>query len=147
MISTVLNPVFIMCFGHNFCPGKSCYNFILLTTDYQPTCSHTFHSRTDGMGNSTLSLNVSNNSGASSAEGMITSALMPYESQSGPTISLERQLKASRRGAALGHSNGLGSMKSSSAGATRYGGLNSTSSTLYSFTTSPPSGEQPVPAR
>ena len=106
------------------------------------------YSRTDNMGNSTLSLNVSNSSGASSAGGMITSALMPYESQSGPSISLERQLRGSRRGAALGHSTGPGSIKSSSAGTGRYNGvLNTTSSTMYSFTASPPSGEQPVPAR
>ena len=50
----------------------------------------------------TLSMNVSHSSGgsgsaASSAGGMITSALMPFESLSGPSISLERDIRRSTR--------------------------------------------------
>ena len=49
-----------------------------------------------------LSMNVSNSSGgsgsaASLAGGMITSALMPFESLSGPSISLERDIRRSAR--------------------------------------------------
>ena len=68
------------------------------------------YSRPDSMGSHTLSMNVSHSTGASSAGGMITSALMPYESLSGPSISLERERererdreRGSKRGGAVSH--------------------------------------------
>ena len=58
------------------------------------------------MGSHTLSMNVSHSTGASTAGGMITSALMPYGALSGPSISLERERereRGSKRGGAVNH--------------------------------------------
>ena len=62
------------------------------------------------MGSHTLSMNVSHSTGASTAGGMIASALMPYGALSGPSISLERERerererdRGSKRGGAVTH--------------------------------------------
>ena len=90
--------------------GSRRYNFRDRERDLTASPSSFLHLSASGtsrqvsnsLHSNSLSMNVSNSSGGSGsatslAGGMITSALMPFESLSGPSISLERDIRRSAR--------------------------------------------------
>lgn len=101
------------------------------------------------MNSNTLSMNVSHSTGVSLAGGMITSALMPFESLSGPSMSLERELRVAKRGGGFSHSAAAAAKSSyTSSAATRFSGAHGSSpAALFTFSPSPISADLPAPTR
>ena len=98
--------------------GSRCYNFRDRERDLTASPSSFLHLSASGTSrqvsssihSNSLSMNVSNSSGGSGsatslAGGMITSALMPFESLSGPCISLDRDIRDVRRSARVSNSH------------------------------------------